>query len=139
MLRVTSASLFAAAAIAVAGCGGGGGGDKEKIESTVRDYYTAFADGDGAKACDQLAKPVRDRLVTAVHARDCPAAIEEAGKRLDISPYTKRFRDAKVISVKVHGRTATAQVRALGQTQPIPLGKEKGAWKIEGATGAGGG
>ena len=137
-MRRTSTALVAAAVLAVAGCGGGDRqSDKQKIEATLNAYYTAFADGDGKTACDQLTKVAADQLVKATRAKDCASAIQAAGQRPDVKPYTERFRDAKVLSVKVDGPIAAARVRALGQTRPVPLRLEDGKWKIEGATGAG--
>ncbi len=143
MIRTRSAVFVAAAtlAVAVAGCGGGGGGktEKQKIESTLRDYFVAFADRDGEKACDLLATDTKERLVRISKAGDCPATLEQAAEQPKIKPYLSRLRDAEVGTVEVDGPTALAKVTAIGQTEVVPLRKENGKWKLTGAAGAGGG
>ena len=76
----------AVAALAVTGCGGKS--DKEKVETTVRDYFTAFADSDFDKACSELSDQTREALVEAmgqaissVNARDMRALFEHCGYR----------------------------------------------------------
>jgi Putative lumazine-binding len=139
-MRLTSpAAAVAAAALALAGCGGDGKSDKQKIEATLNAYYTAFADGDGAKACAQLTRQATAELVKRTRAKDCATAIEQASKRPDVAPYTERFRDAEVTSVDAGKKNAIAEVTALGQTDDVPLRKEDGKWKIEGADSAIGG
>ena len=136
MRRPTPAAVAAAAAIALSGCGGDDReSDEKKIEATVSAYYTAFADRDGAKACDQLAAAAARAVVKATDTRDCPTAIERATKRPDIAPYTERFRDAKVVSVTVAGSRATAKVSALGEESTVTLVEEDGKWKIQGDPG----
>jgi hypothetical protein len=134
MLRLTCA-LAAAGALAIAGCGGGQG-DKEKIESTVNDYFTAFADGDSNKVCDQLSKSTQQTLTKASKVRDCPGAITAATQRPEIKRFVDQLRDAKVLSVKITGDDATARVRALGSETNVPLRKEGSDWKIESPLGA---
>jgi hypothetical protein len=138
MRRTSPVALCAAAALVAAGCGGGGESDKQKIESTLRDYYTAFATGDTVGACADLTSAARDALAKAMRVKDCPAAIAKARERPDIKPYTARFRGARVVSVDVGGDIATATVSALGVTKPIPLRKEGGDWKIASDAGAAG-
>ena len=135
MLRVTSAALAATAAVAAGACGGGAG-DKEKIEATVRAYYTAFADGNGAKACEQMSASTRDQFTKAAKTGDCGAAITKATQRPDVKRFTSKLRDAEVMSVKISGETATARVRAIGAETEVPLRKEGEDWKIEGPLGA---
>lgn len=134
MPRAPTAALIAAALL-VAGCGGSGPGDKEKIETTVRDYFTAFSDSDPAKACDQLVPEARDALAKAARVKDCPAALARALQRPDVKRYGPALRNVKVLSVEISGDTATAKVRAIGSTTSVPLRKEGGAWKIEGKVG----
>src|SRR4051795_12529144 len=73
-MRRPGTLAVAVAALAVAGCGGQS--DKEKVETTVRDYFTAFADSDFDKACDKLAETTRDDLVKAARAKDCTTALD---------------------------------------------------------------
>src|SRR6476620_10730128 len=98
----------------LAGCGGPS--DKEKIETTVRDYFTAFADSNFDKACSELSAQTKDDLVKAARVKDCPTALSRGAQRADIKRFQTRLRDAKVLSVDVKDKTATAKVRALGAT-----------------------
>jgi hypothetical protein len=46
------AAFLSIAALLLAGCGAGS--DSEQVESTVRAYLDAFAEGDGGRACEEL-------------------------------------------------------------------------------------
>jgi hypothetical protein len=127
--RATIASL--AAAVALAGCGGGPS-DKEKIETTVRDYFTAFADQDYAKACDKLSKQTREDLVKAARVKDCTAALVRGAERAQVKRFRVQLKDVRVLSVDIKDKTATAKVRAIGATTTLPLVKEGDAWKVQG-------
>ena len=135
MFRLGTAVMAATAALALASCGGGGQSDKEQVESTVRDYYTAFADGDGDKACDQLAEQTQQQFVKAAGAKSCADALQKAAQRPDVRRFTDRLRSAKVLSVEVKGDNATAKVQAIGTTTSVPLVKQGDSWKIEGQIG----
>ena len=137
----TTTALAAVLALAVPGCGGSGGGqsDEDQIKATLDDYYTAFANGDAESACADLVSAVQQKLAKASGTEDCPGAIAKARTRPDIRRYTDRFKDAKVVSVKVAGDRAVAKVHAIGVTQPIPLRREGKEWKIDANLGAGGG
>lgn len=126
-------ALAAVAVLLIAGCGGPS--DKEKVETTVRDYFTAFADSDFSKACDQLATQTRDDLVKSAHAKDCPTALQRGAQRAEVKRFQARLKDAKVVSVDVKGSAAAAKVRALGATTTIPLTKEGDSWKVQGQAG----
>ena len=121
------------AVLLIAGCGGPS--DKEKIETTVRDYFTAFADSDFSKACDQLAEGTRDDLVKSARAKDCPTALQRGAQRAEVKRFQSRLKDARVVSVDVTDKTATAKVRALGATTTLPLTKEGDSWKVQGQAG----
>jgi|SRR4051812_1954100 hypothetical protein len=122
-------ALLAILVLSIAGCGGGPS-DKEKIQTTVRDYFTAFADSDFAKACDELAPQTKEELVKAAHVKDCPAALKRGAQRADVKRFQAKLRDAKVLSVDVKDKTATAKVRALGATTTLPLSKQGDTWKV---------
>jgi hypothetical protein len=141
MRRTPLAGLVVAAALALAACGGddGSSGEKEEIETVILTYFTAFADGDGAKACGQLATDTQVELVKATRATNCPEAMAEAAKQPEIQPYVERFRDAEVVEVEITGSTAKAKVRAIGEETTIPLATEDGEWKIRGGQVAPGG
>ena len=115
--------------LALAGCGGPS--DEEKIRMAIRDYYGAFAAGNGEKACAQLADATRDEFTLRSKAPGCPAAIEKAAQRPDVKPFAKRLANVSIQSVEVHGKTATAQVSAIGASTEVPLVKEGEEWKIK--------
>ena len=123
----------AVATFAVAGCGGES--DKEKVETTVRDYFTAFADSDFDKACGELAEPTREDLMKAARVEDCPAALKRGAERAEIKRFQSKLKEARVVSVDIKDRTATAKVRALGATTSLPLTKEGDSWKVQGPVG----
>jgi ketosteroid isomerase-like protein len=131
MRRTAIAALLAT--VALAGCGGES--DKEKIQSTVRDYFTAFASGDYEKACSQLAEQTREQLVEAARVKDCSTALQRGAQRAQVERFRGKLRDVSVASVTVHDNTATAKVRALGVTTEIPLTKEGDSWKVQGPAG----
>src|SRR4051812_5034147 len=129
-------ALAAIVVLSIAGCGGQS--DKEKIETTVRDYFTAFANSDFDKACNELASQTREELVKAARAKDCPAALQRGAQRAEIKRFQSRLKDARVVSVDIKDKTATAKVRALGATTSLPLVKEGDGWRVQGQVGEGG-
>src|SRR3954451_12952144 len=128
--------LAAIVVLAIAGCGGQS--DKEKIETTVRDYFTAFADSDFDKACDELAEPTREELTRAARVEDCPAALKRGAERAEVKRFQSKLKEARVVSVDIKDKTATAKVRALGATTSLPLTKEGDGWRVQGQVGEGG-
>jgi ketosteroid isomerase-like protein len=134
-MRRLGTLAVAVAALAVSGCGGES--DKEKVATTVRDYFTAFADSDFDRACDKLAEHTREDLVKAAHTKDCPAALARGAARADVRRFKTKLRDARVESVDIKDQTATAKVRALGATTNLPLVKEGDAWKVQATVGEG--
>src|SRR3954452_20392542 len=114
--------LAAIVVLSIAGCGGES--DKEKVETTVRDYFTAFADSDFDKACGELAEQTREDLVRAARVKDCRTALARGAARADIKRFKTKLRDARVESVEIKDKTATAKVRAIGATTNLPLTKE---------------
>src|SRR3954464_1422393 len=121
-MRRQGTLAVAVAALAVAGCGGES--DKEKVETTVRDYFTAFADSNFEMACDKLAQPTKEDLVKAAHAKDCSSALARGAARADVKRFKTKRRDVRVESVDIKDKTATAKVRALGASTSLPLAKE---------------
>ena len=128
-------AALAVLAIAIAGCGGGGGSDKQKIESTVRDYFSAFSDGDYAKACDALAEKTREDLAKAARVKDCTTALSRGAAKANVKQFANQLKNVQVESVQIHDRTATAKVRALGSTTSVPMTKEGSDWKVQGPAG----
>ena len=126
-------ALLAILVLSLAGCGGPS--DKEKVQTTVRDYFTAFADSNFDKACSELADQTKEELVKAARVKDCPSALRRGAQRADVKQFQARLRDAKVLSVDIKDKTATARIRALGATTTLPLSKQGDAWKVEAQVG----
>jgi Putative lumazine-binding len=120
--------------VLLAGCGGGDS-DKQKIESTVRDYFTAFADGDLKEACNQLAAKTREDFTKASRGKDCSVALAKAAQRPDVKKFASQLRNPRVLSVDINGNDATVKIRALNRTTTVPVHKEGGGWKIQGKVG----
>lgn len=119
-----------AAAVAVAGCGGSS--DKDNIQTTVKNYFNAVADGDGSKACDQLSKSTK----ASAGGNNCASALTAASKQANISRLKSTLKQAKVGSVKVSGSSATAVITLKGASTSVQLVKENGSWKLQaGASG----
>jgi hypothetical protein len=84
----------AAVLVASAGCGVGEPGPEGKIAETADEYLRALADGDGRKACEQLAGSVKATLarpcideMRAIRARvgdDALAAAADRGVEIDV-------------------------------------------------------
>ena len=122
-------------AIALDGCGGGGASDKEKIQSTVHDYFTAFSTGDFAKACAALSEKTQEDLVKAARVKDCTTALTRGAAKADVKQFAQQLKKVQVESVEVHGSTATVKVKALGSTTSVPMTKEGSNWKVQGPAG----
>ena len=132
---------MAAVAAALAGCGGGGEKSKpdpQAAADAVTGFTTAFAAGDGAKACSLLtsaaASAFAKRAQTATGARDCPTSIERVHDLVG-SSVTEPLSKATVGQVKVTGDTATTTVTASGHSTTVTLTKQDGAWKLNGVPG----
>lgn len=126
----SAAVLAAPLALALAGCGGGPS-DTQKVKTTLHDYFAAFARGDAAKACDQLGAQTQARVTKESKVASCPAALAKARARPDVQRYLKGFKGAKVLSVKIAGKQATARVQAIGTTTTVKLAEENDGWRIE--------
>jgi hypothetical protein len=133
MRRTPPAAALAAVALALAGCGDRGSpSDESAIKTTVRDYFRAFADHDGAKACSELSGETQTKIAEAAKADNCAAGLDTAAKRPEIARYLDDFRHVEILEVNVAGTDASAKVKAIGETTTIPLTKEGGSWKIQG-------
>ena len=133
MRRTPPAALAAAAALALAGCGGSDSpSDEAAIKSVVRTYFTAFADGNGSEACDQLSVDTRGQIADAAKPKTCAAALTDASKRPEVKQYLDDFRKVEVEEVTVAGNDASAKVKAIGETTTVPFIKVGGDWKING-------
>jgi Putative lumazine-binding len=97
------------------GCGGDGksGSDEEQIESTIKDYFAAFADGDGGKSCGLLTDEARAAMEKGLKGLGVGGSCEDLPKAMDQLPDEQKdqidkLKDAEVTDIKVTGDTATA-------------------------------
>ena len=109
----------------VGACGGG----SDSPEEVVRDYFKAFADGDGEAACDRLTDDAKREVVEEFDAASCEDGIEEFADDLD-DANKDRLRDSGEATVDEHGDTATVFFE--GAQRPLELTKSGGDWLISG-------
>src|SRR5688572_6502098 len=67
--------LLGALVLLVGGCGGGS--DEEAVESTVKAYLDAFADGDGEGACSRLAGHAFEEVYLAVSSLELALELDD--------------------------------------------------------------
>jgi hypothetical protein len=128
------AGAACAACLFATGCGGQS--DADRIQQTVKTYLSALADGDGAKACDQLTgdqtRAVVDHAITSLpelQASGCADALTKLSGSLGADE-KQTLRDAKVTQVQVSGDSATAEV--VGGSKTAELQKSHGRSLISG-------
>jgi hypothetical protein len=120
------------------GCGGDGssGSDEEQIEATIKNYFAAFADGDGDKSCEQLTDEARENLEKGLEGvgtgkcEDLPEAMKQLPdeQRNEL----KKLKDAEVTDIKVTGDTATAVPTLEGERgNEVKLRRVGDDWKID--------
>ena len=125
-LRITAALATVAVACGITACGSSG---SDEARSAVNSYLTAFARGDGQKACSLMTAQTRTQFVTRVkllaRTTDCTKAVETLRPVMAAA-----LRGAKVTKVKVSGSEAAATVRAGKRESTTALRKENGTWKV---------
>ena len=133
-MRRVACLLSAVALALLAGCGGGAT-NQDQIRKVLSTYYQAFADGDGATACDQLTKDTVKNLEKQAKGRSCPDVLNQALQQPDYATIAQKLKNAKVSKITVLDDKATAQVDVpglggRGARAPVALMKEGGSWKI---------
>src|SRR5438067_11896066 len=123
MRRLAPIALLLVAALAAGGCGGKKS-DKAQVQSTIRTYYSAFANGDSAKACDQLSTSTRATLEHQGGGRKCADLLTAAGQRPGAQKVKPALKSPKFGAVNVTGNNATASVTVAGTPTTVPLKKE---------------
>lgn len=124
----------AAAALAIAGCGGGSS-DTASIKSVLSNYYQAFANGDSATACGQLAKETVANLQKRAKGRSCTDVLNTALQQPDYASVLQKLKNAKFTKITVTNDKATASVvvpgiGGKGARTAVALKKEGDSWKI---------
>jgi ketosteroid isomerase-like protein len=128
---------FAAAAAAVAllpGCGGGAT-NQDQIKKVLGTYYQAFANGDSATACDQLAKDTVKNLEKQARGRSCSDVLNQALQQPDYAAVAAKLKNAKFSNITAVDDKATAAVlvpgvAGKGVRTSVQLKKEGDSWKI---------
>jgi hypothetical protein len=131
--RRAACAIFSAVLL-MAGCGGGAT-NQDQIKKVLGTYYQAFADGDGATACDQLTKDTVKNLQKQAKGRSCPDVLNEALQQPDYSSIAQKLKNAKFSKITVIDGKATAQidvpgVGGHGARTAVALLKEGDSWKI---------
>ena len=130
-----AACAAAAALMLLAGCGGGGSSNSDAIKNVIGTYYQAFANGDSAAACDQLAKDTRANLEKQAKGRACIDVLNDAIQQPDYASVAQRLKKAKITKITVLNDKATAQIDVPGvggktARTAVALKKEGDKWKI---------
>jgi hypothetical protein len=116
-----------AAGAALAGCG-----DEDEIKKVGKTYFTALADGDGRKACDQLTPKARSEVARAFGAPsyglDCREFVEQKLYLFVGREGKDALRGTKLTPVEVDGDEATAG--------NVHFRKDDGKWRVEPAFGS---
>jgi hypothetical protein len=127
-------AIVAALAVLIAGCGGGPP-NAEQIKKVLGTYYQAFADGDSATACHQLATDTVKNLEKRAKGRSCTDVLNEALQQPDYAAVAQKLKNAKISKITVLNDKATAQivvpgVGGRGARTSVALKKEGDSWKI---------
>ena len=114
----------------------GSSSDKDEIAQTVQMYLAALANGDGAKACDQLtgqqARAVFEGMVLQLpelRATSCADALSKLSGSLGADEKAA-LGGAETTNVRVDGDSATAEL--VGGTKTVDLVNADGRWLISG-------
>ena len=110
----------------LAGCGSSG--DDDAVRQRVTDYLTAFAAGDGTKACARMTVPLQETIMNALpHASDCIEAVAQ----LDNGPDDDRG-ELSIDGIVVDGETARASVAMGGDAGTRhTLRRVDGDWRVD--------
>lgn len=121
--------------------GGCGGDDADSAKKPVEVYFSALADGDGEKACEQISGEAQREmvgqlsgLVPEAGAATCPDAVEALAGNLGLDE--KALLEDAAFKVTLDGDRAT--VAPDGGTEAADVEKIDGRWLITGGlTGSG--
>ena len=122
------------AAAFLAGCGGGPS-NSAQIKKVLGTYYEAFANGDSATACEQLAKDTVKNLEKQAKGRACTDVLNDALQQPDYATVAQKLKKAKITKITVLNDKATAEidvpgVGGKGARTAVALKKEGDSWKI---------
>lgn len=125
MIGRSTAAVTIALCLIATGCGSSNG-DAAKA---VRDYLSAFAQGNLATPCDLLAPSARRRMARVFKSRDCPALLKKTYNRLGASVATVTAAEVRLTSSE--SSAARARVTLAGHREEVRLVKLPEGWKID--------
>lgn len=139
MLTRTARSIIllsAALALGIGGCGGKS--DKQQVENTVKDYFSALGSQDGKRACSLLTEDSQTYATTPA-AQGLPAdeaePYDSCADALTYPPGDRDLEDFKqttVNNVTITGETAQATVsNPRDGTDALVVRKVGDSWRIE--------
>lgn len=108
------------------------GNSEAEIEKTVETYVSAFARGDGARACGLLTDSARQAVTgmsASIGAKGCPQAFERT-REMGGDAVVQAARRIKVRKVRINGGTASVELRAGSQDSVAQLELVNDSWKI---------
>lgn len=143
-MRTAVPALALALLLSVApGCGsddsGGAGSEEDRIKEVFAQWQEDFTTGNGDATCARLTASGRNELLA---YRDVAGNIDPKATCAEVvSAIIKRTEEAgieqqpaKVVSAKIKGNRAIAQVSDAGRPAiPVRLVKEDGEWKLPSA------
>jgi ketosteroid isomerase-like protein len=114
---------------------GGGATNQDQIKKVLGTYYQAFANGDSATACDQLAKDTVKNLEKQARGRSCSDVLNQALQQPDYAAVAAKLKNAKFSNITAVDDKATAAVlvpgvAGKGVRTSVQLKKEGDSWKI---------
>lgn len=122
-MRLTSA--IAATLILTLFLSGCGSSDEDQVRTTLRAFFSAMAEGDGATACSLLTPSYRRGMAEATGASDCPRGVEANAESMGWEG-RRAMRVSRVEQVTIGEGLVWAVVAS-----PTPAGE----WSIVGAYG----
>lgn len=134
-LRRPALALAACLALvpAAAACGGSSASDEEQIQDAVSGFYTAFAAGDGEKACSYMSENSKDALLKstkALNVKSCEEGIKAAAGFLP-TKLRDQIKKIEATDIKIDGDKATANAKPSVNNAKILFVKEDGDWKLD--------
>jgi hypothetical protein len=123
MRRVVALAVL----VLAAGCGSDGGGDIDQAGNAVGDYFTAIAEGDGARACGLMTEQAQEQFADGGGTASCEEAVERLSDHLsdeDLAPLS----DPQV-DVTLNRDKATVSVE--GGPSDITVVKVDGEWLVD--------
>jgi hypothetical protein len=113
--------------LVLAGCGGSS--EEDAVTDAVAEYVDALRDGDADAACDLLAQPALEDLDV---SGGCALVL---GKGLALAEREGvTIPDYEITDVQVDGDHGEATLVSAATDDVVPLVREEGEWKLEGAT-----